>query len=117
MYVDDFVYCSEDPAVEHAFEAKRASLTQVDFMGTVSHFIGIKFEWTQTQDKLSVHLSQLAFTENLIRLAGLDHSSSTTKPTPYRSGLPVDSVPEINMWARARAELQHTYRCLIGSLQ
>ena len=117
IYVDSFVYCSEDPEVERVFEQKLASLIPAGFMERVSYFIGIKFEWTITTDKLSVHLSQPAFTENLIQMAGLDQTSSTTKLTPYRSSLPVDSVPEINMRACARAELHHTYISLVGSLQ
>jgi hypothetical protein len=118
MYVDDFVYFLSDPAVEKAFEQQVSSYTTVDFMGQVSHFIGIKFEWTRHDEhKISVHLSQPAFTENLIQMAGLDHASSTTKPTPYRSGLPVDSVPEIKMSPHARTNLQHVYRSIVGSLQ
>lgn len=86
-------------------------------MGRVSYFIGIKFEWTQTPTTTSAHLSQPAFTENLIQMTGLDQSSSTIKPTPYRSGLPVDSVPDIQMSHSERAQLQTVYRSIVGSLQ
>ena len=93
LYVDDFIYFSESDQVKQEFETRLAKHTPVDFMGKVSHFVGVKFQWTETPTKLSVHLSQQAFTENLIEMAGLLHDSATTKPSPYRSGMPVDSIP------------------------
>ena len=92
LYVNDFVYFSEDPAVEHAFQQKFSSLSNVNFMGKGTHFLGIKFEWKSTPDNVLAHLSQPAFTENLIKFAGLDHDSALTKPSPYRSGLPIDAI-------------------------
>ena len=44
IYVDDFVYFSKDPEVEKIFEQKLQSKTQTDFMGKVSHFLGIRFQ-------------------------------------------------------------------------
>ena len=75
LYVDDFIYFSESDTVEQHFEQALSKLTPVDFMGKVSHFVGIKFQYTETSEKLSVHLSQPAFTENLIEMAGLSHDS------------------------------------------
>ena len=57
IYVDDFIYFSTDPKVENAFESKLKNLTDVDFMGDVTHFLGIKFTWSKTPTSLSVHLS------------------------------------------------------------
>ena len=45
IYVDDFVYFSEDDEVEETFKTKLTNLTLVDFMGKVTHFLGIKFQW------------------------------------------------------------------------
>ena len=44
LYVDDFVYFSENPAAEKAFENTLQKLVQVEFMGQVTHFLGIKFQ-------------------------------------------------------------------------
>jgi len=43
LYVDDFVYFSEDPEVERRFEQLLSSLITVDFMGTVDWFLGTHF--------------------------------------------------------------------------
>ena len=41
---------------------------------------------------IPMHLSQQAFAENLLHDHGLDSDSSISKPTPFRSGVPVDSL-------------------------
>ena len=43
LYVDDFVYFSEDPQTEKNFEQQLEKLVNVEFMGQVTHFLGIKF--------------------------------------------------------------------------
>ncbi len=43
MYVDDFVYFSEDPAVEALFCRLLAERCKVDFMGIVEWFLGVHF--------------------------------------------------------------------------
>ena len=45
LYVDDFVYFSPNRDTWIAFENTLKSLTNVDFMGQVTHFLGIKFNW------------------------------------------------------------------------
>ena len=95
IYVDDFIYFSTDPGVEQAFQEKLLSKTETDVIGKVSYFLGIRFQWRQTQERLSVHLSQEAFADTLIETAGLALDSTTTKPSPFKSGLPVDSIPHI----------------------
>ena len=58
LYVDDFVYFSPNRETEIAFEHKLKSLTNVDFMGQVTHFLGIKFNWQQQPDNhLDVYLT------------------------------------------------------------
>lgn len=69
-------------------------------MGQVSYFLGHKFQWKKYQDtdnipQLKVHLSQKAFVDQLVHTAQLD-SSINNPETPYRSGYPVNSVPEPN---------------------
>ena len=41
MYVDNFVFFSEDPAVETLFECLLQEQIKVDFMGLVEWFLGV----------------------------------------------------------------------------
>ena len=70
LYVDDFIYFSEDEEVEKAFKHKFSQLTKVDFLRTVSHFLGIRSQWRKENNNVRVHLSQQAFSEQLIQTAG-----------------------------------------------
>ena len=45
LYGDNFAYFSTDPQVEIEFEKQFGKLTKVDFMGTVTHFLGKRFQW------------------------------------------------------------------------
>ena len=61
-------------------------------MGKVSHFIGIKFSWQRKpDDHIAVHMTQEAFTDNLIEEAGLTDANPVK--TAYRSGHPVENIP------------------------
>ena len=58
-------------------------------MGNATHFLGLQFQWRQHYNHLSVHLSQEAFTDNLIVQAGLQQFSNKLNLTTFRSGNPV----------------------------
>jgi len=79
MYVDDFIFFSEDKQVEKEFQNKLLAMTNVEFMGQVSHFLGLKFRWRQTENRLSgAHISQEAFADTLIEQAfNTDKKSET----------------------------------------
>ena len=47
IYVDDFIYFSAASDVEASFEQNLKSHTDVDFMGNVNYFLGIKFSRTK----------------------------------------------------------------------
>jgi hypothetical protein len=47
LYIDDFIYFSEDPSVERIFGQLLSSLITVDFMGTVEWFLGTHFQWNK----------------------------------------------------------------------
>jgi len=66
LYVDDFIYFSEDPSIEALFCRLLAEQCKVDFMGVVEWFLGIHFAWRITSDSISVHLNQLGFAANLV---------------------------------------------------
>jgi len=61
LYVDDFIYFSEDPAVEALFCRLLAERCKVDFMGIVEWFLGVHFSWRITPSSVAVHLNQSGF--------------------------------------------------------
>ena len=115
LYVDDLCYFSPSSTCEQIFEEKLQSLTTVDFMGEVTHFLGIKFKWVeQPNGHLTVHLSQQAFAEQLITNNNLNDANPTK--TPYRSGHPVDSVPHSKLSTNERQRLSTELKSITGSL-
>lgn len=119
IYVDDFVYYSEDDAVESRFESILKSQYKIDFMGIVNWFLGTHFEWADHIDgALSVHLSQRAFAQNLVERHRLGSSNLNPSCSPYRSGVPIDSVPaaEVDESDPAFVRRRHSYQSLVGGL-
>ena len=92
LYVNDFVYFSEDPAVEALFCRLLSEQCKVDFMGVVEWFLGIHFAWRITPSSVSVHLNQSGFAANLVESFFQDSRNVTPTATPYRSGAPIDSI-------------------------
>ena len=117
LYVDDFIYFSTDKDVQTHFEKKIKERTNVDIMGDVSHFLGLRFQWKRNNTHIKVHLSQEAFADTLVEQAGLSHFSTTTTKTPYRSGYPVDKIADDpTLTDSQRQAIQAQYRSLVGSL-
>lgn len=85
-------------------------------MGQVSHFLGIEFSWKHHDDgNLSVSLTQQSFAENLIDSVNYSTASVSSYVTPYRSGLPIDSVPSIQLSSSDQDKLRLNYQSLVGS--
>ena len=116
LYVDDFVYFSRSDKVEKEFESQMKSRIQVDFMGRVSYFLGIRFQWRCNDNKVQVHLSQEAFADGLIQQAQLNPISTKTNTTPYKSGFPVDKIKQIPLLPQQKAKLETELRKYVGSL-
>jgi hypothetical protein len=115
--VDDIIYFSPSDKVENYFETLLSSLGSVEFMGQVSHFLGIEFTWHHHADgNVSVNLTQQSFTESLLDSIGLSSDTTSTFTTPYRSGLSIDSIPFQQMSDDARDQLHLQYQSLVGSL-
>eukprot|EP00957_Ditylum_brightwellii_P158081 12033034-Ditylum_brightwellii.AAC.1 len=53
LYVNNFIYFSPSPKVEQEFEQrlKNEKKMLVDFLGTPTHFLGMRFETLQTNDE------------------------------------------------------------------
>jgi hypothetical protein len=118
LYVDDFVYFSEDPEVEVLFERLLRERVKVDFMGLVEWFLGIHFSWRMTSSRVDVHLNQTGFAANLVEQFCRDSWEATPTATPYRSGVPVDSIAPSSDADDSPAQLRRTeaYQSLIGSI-
>ncbi len=118
LYVDDFLYFSEDPSVKALFCHLLAERCKVDFMGVVEWFLGIHFAWRITSDSVLVHLNQSGFTANLVESFFQASRNVTPTATSYRSGVPIDSIASSTDDDDSPAQLQRTaaYQSLIGSI-
>ena len=61
-------------------------------MGVVEWFLGIHFSWRITSTSVAVHLNQSGFAANLVESFFQDSRNVTPMATPYRSGVPIDSI-------------------------
>jgi hypothetical protein len=117
IYVDDIVYFSPSDEVERKFEQLLGNCVSVDFMGQVSYFLGIEFNWVQHSDgHLSVTLTQESFAESLLASLGLLDFKSSYFTSPYRSGMAIDSAVHEDMSSAAQDQLRLKYQSLVGSL-
>jgi hypothetical protein len=117
IYVDDIIYFSASDKVERYFESSFSTIGTVEFMGQVSHFLGIEFNWVHHPNgHVSVSLTQQSFTETLVESQHLMVSGTSTFITPYRSGLPIDAIPHQAMFSSDRDTLRLQYQSLVGSL-
>jgi len=67
IYVDDIIYFSTSDDVKKCFEQLLSDRVSADFMGQVSHFLGIEFAWQHHPDgNITVSLTQQSFSETLI---------------------------------------------------
>lgn len=117
IYVDGINYFSVSDKVERKFESLLSTIGEVDFMGQVSHFLGIEFSWKFHPDEnLSVSLTQQSFVETLLESLNLSNLSTSSYTSPYRSGLVINSIPHQEMSSTDRDKLRLTYQSLVGSL-
>lgn len=117
IYVDDIIYFSPSYAVERKFEELLSTIGNVDFMGQVTHFLGIEFTWHVLPGvHLGVNLTQQSFTESLLENLNIPISNTSTFTTPYCSCISIDSIPTIDMSSSDRDALRLQYQSLVGSL-
>lgn len=112
-----FVYYSVNPDEEKLFRKTLADKITVDFMGEVDFFLGSAFTWTKHNDgNLSVHMCQSAFTDFTAHRFGVDKYNLTPNMTPYRSGLPIDSIPPPASDDPDLARRTKVYQRIVGSI-
>ncbi len=79
---------------------------KVDFLGDAEWYIGIKFDWHRFPDgTVSCRLSQEGYAAAIVEEMGLSSANKSPLMTPFRSGLPVDTIPHIEMTHEERAPL------------
>jgi hypothetical protein len=118
MYVENFVYFLEDPTVEALFCHLLAERCKVNFMGIVEWFLGVHFLWCITPTLVAVHLNQSGFATNLGESFVHQTCNETPTATPYRSGIPIDSItPSLDANdSPAQVHCKDAYQSLIGSI-
>ena len=117
IYVDDFVFYSTSDEEEELFRKSLQSKVAVDFMGDVDYFLGSAFLWKRHEDgHVSVHMSQSAFTEHTAHRYGLDKFKRVPNMTPYRSGLPIDSLPPADDQDTDLKRRTKLYQGIVGSI-
>jgi len=117
IYVDDIIYFSQSDEVKKQFETLLSTIGNVDFMGQVSHFLGIEFTWKHLLNgHLSVSLTQQSFTDTLLDSLGISVDCLSTYTTPYQSHFHIDSIPTQDMLAQDRDRLRLKFQSLVGSL-
>jgi hypothetical protein len=117
IYVDDIIYFSPSDSVEREFESWLSSIGSVDFMGQVTHFLGIEFTWKYSIDgNHSVSLTQQSFVEALLDSLNIQIDSTSMFTSPYHLGVPIDIIPNQELSSTERDKLCLQYQSLVGSL-
>lgn len=128
IYVDDFLYYSEDKDVEAEFERLVTARFKVKLDELVGHFLGVDFSWHKNG---SVTLSQQGFAKNMVDeffADGITYDNPKVKQThrnnvPYVCGVDIESIPTAVQLSsadptdkRLHARGVKEYRHLIGQL-
>jgi hypothetical protein len=118
LYVNNFVYFSEDPTVEALFCHLLTERGNVDFRGIVEWFLGVHFVWRVTSSLVAVHLNQSGFATNLVESFSQQACSRTPTATPYQSGVPINPIaPSLDADdSPAQLHCKEAYQSLIGSI-
>jgi hypothetical protein len=114
VYIDDFIYLSPEKSVEGHFETTMQAQLRVDFFGTVKWFLGTNYDWSGEDGHISVHLSQEAYSHQLVS----SHNMVNVTPvdTPYRSGHKIDDIPKTTLDNLEHDTITAKYHLLFGSL-
>ena len=117
IYVDDIVYFSASDEVERYFEIALKAKINVDFMGDAEFFLGLKFDWLISPNgDVDCRISQEAYANSIVHELGLSQANVSPLMTPFRSGLPVDTIPHVDMTVEARAVLIGKMQCWLGMI-
>ena len=117
-YVDDCAYFGTDNETEQWFEQELGSRLKIDFMGDLSYYLGVHYEWGQTEDgRLTVHMSQEGQIYKMLLTHDMDGADSHYPvKTPFRSGLVIDSLPHDGTPPDNKPALVKAYQSIVGGL-
>jgi hypothetical protein len=104
--------------VEALFCPLLAERSKVDFMDVVKWFLGIHFLLKITPSSISVHLNQSGFASSLVKSFFHKSCNPTPTATPYRAGIPVDSIAPSQDDNSLPAQIwqKEAYQSLVGSI-
>ena len=87
-------FFSESDAEESRFKKSPNENVATDFMCDADFFLISSFKWNRSPDKkISVHVSQQAFSKHTASCFGLKDRNRVPLMNPYRLGYPIDSIP------------------------
>ena len=116
LYVDDFAFFSRSDAVEDRFRTLLNSEYTVSYDDSLEWFLGMKFDWQETDNTLKCHVHQEAFILDIVEHHNMSDCNKSTRATPFRSGFPVDNIPQSTLPDAQQAPLTKRYQQLIGDL-
>ena len=115
-YVDDCLYWGTDDATEEWFETALGDRLKIDFMGDLSYYLGVHYEWDRMPDgRLTVHMSQEGYVYKMLEQHGMDDGHYPVA-TPYKSGLPIDRRPHDGIPPDQKPDLLAKYQSIVGGL-
>ena len=92
-------------------------VSKVTFSNEVDFFLGIKIDCCRHVDgNVTIHLSQTAFIEALLHSHSLHTDDVNTVQSPYRSGYPVDSIPNEAYDTATQQAYTKQMQWIVGSL-
>jgi len=104
-----------DNEVEQFFRTALSQKIKVEFLGDAEWYIGIKFDWHRSSDgTLTCRLSQEGYASAIVEEMGLSSANKCPMMTPFRSGLPVDTIPHVDITPEDRAPLIAKMQCWLG---
>ena len=117
-YVDDCLYFGTDDATEQWFEQALGAELNIEFMGPLSYYLGVHYEWSYTTDgRLTVHMSQEGYIHKLLEQLAMSGSDNHHPvDSPYRSGYPIDRVPHDGLPPESKPQLVQKYQSVVGGL-
>ncbi len=89
LYVDNFVYFSEEPEIEALFCCLLGDRCKVDVIGIIEWVSGAHFSWHIPPTLVLVHLNQFGFTSNLDKSFFCKSCNPTLTAIPYQNSVPI----------------------------
>lgn len=84
-------------------------------MGDAEWYVGMKFDWKTLPDgSVNCCISQEGYAAAIVEEMGIFTANKTPLVTPFRSGLPVDTISSIDMSPEDRAPLTVKMQSWLG---